>query len=58
MYMGWGRLFQIQEIVYMELVIEFLATVSFRRKIMHLMKRTLVINLVGKGALLALLISH
>ncbi|CAH1422232.1 unnamed protein product [Lactuca virosa] len=30
--MGWRRLFQIQEVVYKELVIEFLATVSFARK--------------------------
>ncbi|CAH1450032.1 unnamed protein product [Lactuca virosa] len=30
--MGWRQLFQIQEIVYKELVIEFLGTISFRRK--------------------------
>ncbi|CAH1412457.1 unnamed protein product [Lactuca virosa] len=30
--MGWRRLFEIQEVVYKELVIEFLAMVSFARK--------------------------
>ncbi|CAH1451257.1 unnamed protein product [Lactuca virosa] len=30
--MGWRRLFEIQEVVYKELVVEFLATVSFTRK--------------------------
>lgn len=33
MCIAWRRLFQIQEIIYKELVIEFLATISFRRKI-------------------------
>ncbi|CAH1436194.1 unnamed protein product [Lactuca virosa] len=33
MCMAWRRVFDIQEIVYKELVVEFLATVSFRRKI-------------------------
>lgn len=32
MCMGWRWLFQIQELVYKELVLEFLATVSFMRK--------------------------
>lgn len=31
-FMGWRRLFEIQEAVYKELVIEFLAMVSFARK--------------------------
>ncbi|CAH1453863.1 unnamed protein product [Lactuca virosa] len=30
--MGWRRLFEIQEVVYKELVVEFLATISFARK--------------------------
>ncbi|CAH1433904.1 unnamed protein product [Lactuca virosa] len=30
--MGWRRIFQIQETVYKELVVEFLSTVSFARK--------------------------
>lgn len=30
--MGWRRLFEIQEVVYKELVIEFMATISFTRK--------------------------
>ncbi|CAI9301611.1 unnamed protein product [Lactuca saligna] len=48
MCMAWKRLFQIQEIIYKELVIEFLATVSFRRKIGSLENGNLTFCLGGE----------
>ncbi|CAH1418795.1 unnamed protein product [Lactuca virosa] len=46
--MGWRRLFQIQEVVYKELVVENLAIVSFRRKIGALEKKNITFCLKGE----------
>lgn len=45
--MGWRRLFQIQEVVYKELVVEFLTTVSFRCKIGVLEEKNITFCLQG-----------
>ncbi|CAH1433135.1 unnamed protein product [Lactuca virosa] len=47
--MGWRRLFEIQEVMYKELVVEFLATVSLHRRTEYLLKTTFLFALVEKG---------
>ncbi|CAH1453827.1 unnamed protein product [Lactuca virosa] len=45
---AWRRLFQIQEVVYKELVVELLASASFRRKIGTLEEANLTFGLGGE----------
>lgn len=49
--MGWTRLFEIQEVVYKELVIEFLNTVLLHGRTKYLLKTTFIFDLVEKVVL-------